>query len=478
MVDVLMPRIGGASLDVALPTLDQTSPIDGSALWRAVQSDADTAAAAVAAAQRAFAAHRRTPVATRAAWLEQAAAKILVAKEDIARSIVAAVGKPLRAAMFEASRSADFVRACAHEIVGLRGETLPLDAVAAGKGRYGQTKRVPLGVVLAITPFNAPANLLVQKIAPAIAAGNAVIVKPAPEGLQTAILIAEAFEAAGLPIGLINVIPGGPDTALALARHPGIAALTLTGGNRAAEALAAALGPRRFVAELGSNSAAIVCADADVLLAAERLAVSAFEASGQQCISAQRIFVDEAVFAEFVERFVAAAKKLKVGDPYDMATDIGPMVNARSADRIEALLRDAEQTGATLALPAKRNGCIVSPAVVTDAPATCRLMTEEAFGPVAIVNRFGKLDDVIKAANATPYGLQAACFTSNLHTAYRMFEELDVGSVWINEGTRFRLDIYPFGGTKSSGFGREGVRYAIEEMSQWKFLGISLPAGT
>jgi acyl-CoA reductase-like NAD-dependent aldehyde dehydrogenase len=478
MAEILQPWIGGAFASGYWATSDYFSPIDGSRLWSAVESDGEVAGLAVSAAREAFHRNRGASTASRVAWLTKAAAEIERNRETIARSIVAAVGKPMKAALFELSRSVSLVAECAHEIAAMRGETLPLDASEAGKGRYGLTRRVPLGVVLCVTPFNAPSNLLLQKVAPAIAAGNAVIVKPAPEGLQAAILIGQAFAVAGLPSGLLNIVPGGGEAATALAAHPGVDAVSLTGGNRAAEALVRAAGPKRFVAELGSNSAAIVCADADVVLAADRLAVSAFEASGQQCISAQRIFVDASVFDRFVALFIAAAAKLKVGDPFDKSTDIGPMVNARGADRIEAMLEDARHGGAVVALSGSRAGDTLGPTILTHVRTSCRVMTEEAFGPVAIVNPFSDLSEAVQAANATPYGLQASCFTRDLGVVYRIYEELDVGSIWINEGTRFRLDNYPFGGTKASGFGREGVRYAIEEMSQWKFLGISLPANT
>jgi acyl-CoA reductase-like NAD-dependent aldehyde dehydrogenase len=300
------------------------------------------------------------------------------------------------------------------------------------------------------------------------------VVKPSPPGTEVALLLAEAVKKAGLPDGLFNVVPGGRPTALLLAGHPLVAALTVTGSTAAGHELARAAGAKRFVAELGSNAANIICADADLADAAQRMAGAAFEASGQQCISAQRVIVEQPVYEKFLELFVAAAKKLKVGDPEDSATDVGPMISAAAADRVEQMVADAVAKGARLVLKPERSGCILGPAIVAEAPPGARLMSEEAFGPVVVVQPVADVDAALALANASEFGLQGACFTSSLETAFKVSRKLRVGSLWINEASRFRLDTYPFGGVGSSGFGREGVRYAMEEMSQWKFTGIRL----
>ena len=451
------------------------SPVDGRVASRIVDSDETVVDRAVGAARAAFAAHRKTPAAARAAWLAGAAAEIEADRRAIVTALIRDIGKPVRPATFEANRSAAFVRLVAAEIGALRGETLPLDVSAQGAGRHGFTRRVPYGVVGAITPFNAPANLLVQKVAPALAMGNAVVVKPAPQGVETALIVARAFQRAGLPDGLFNVVPGNRGTAAALAAHPGVAAVTFTGGTAAGDALARAAGAKKFIAELGSNAANLVCADADLEDAAVRIAGSAFEASGQQCISAQRVIVDRAVVEDFVPRFVAAARGLVVGEAADEATAVGPMVSAAAADRVQAMIDDAVDGGGRLALAPTRRGAILSPAIVVDPPAGARLMREEAFGPVAVVVAADGLDHALAIANDSEFGLQGACFTNDLSAAFRVAEELEVGALWINEGSRFRLDTYPFGGVGRSGFGREGVRYAMEELSQLKFVGIRLP---
>jgi acyl-CoA reductase-like NAD-dependent aldehyde dehydrogenase len=329
-------------------------------------------------------------------------------------------------------------------------------------------------VVAAITPFNGPVNLLIQKVAPAIAVGNAVVVKPSPPGTEVALLMAQAMKKAGLPDGLFNVVPGGRDAAKLLVAHPLVAAVTVTGSTAAGNELARAAGAKKFVGELGSNAANIVCADADLADAATRIAGAGFEASGQQCISAQRVIVERAVFERFLEQFVAAAKKLKVGDPEDAAIDVGPMVSSAAADRVEAMIADAVQKGAKLVLKPERRGAILGPAIVAEAPPEARLMREEAFGPVVVVQPVANIDEALALANSSEFGLQGACFTKSLDTAFKVSRKLRVGSLWINDASRFRLDTYPFGGVGSSGFGREGVRYTMEELSQWKFTGMRL----
>ena len=474
-VPTLRPWISGRpEAPTGADASELISPIDGACVAKAVTCDAEGVDRAVKSAHRAFLAQRRTPMATRAGWLRAAADEIEAARDGLVEALIRDIGKPRRPATFEATRTAQFVRLCAAEVSHLGGETLPLDALPAGAGRIGFTRRVPYGVVAAVTPFNAPANLLMQKVAPALAMGNAVVVKPASPGVGVALMLAEAFTRAGLPGGLFNVVPGDHQTVLALAAHPLVALVSLTGGNRAARAISAAAGPKPLLAELGSNAANIVCADANLEDAAERIAASAFEASGQQCISAQRVIIEAPVYDRFLELFVAAARRLKVGDPNADDTSIGPMVSEAAADRVEALVDDALEKGARLALKAERRGATLGPAIVAEPPANARILHEEAFGPVAVAVRAADVEDALRIANDSEFGLQGSCFTASLNTAFKVSEELEVGSLWINEGSRFRLDSTPFGGVGASGHGREGVRYAMEDLSQLKFTGIRL----
>ena len=344
-----------------------------------------------------------------------------------------------------------FIRACAAQVPHLMGEVLPLDAAATGAGRFGFTTRIPYGVVGAVTPFNGPANLLIQKVAPALAVGNAVVVKPSPPGTEVALLIAEAVKTAGVPDGLFNVVPGGRESAKLLAAHPLVAVVTVTGSTAAGNELARAAGAKKFVGELGSNAANIVCADADLADAATRIAGAAFEASGQQCISAQRVIVERPVFDRFLELFVAAARKLKVGDPEDAATDVGPMVSAAAADRVEQMVADAVAKGARLVLEPARRGAILGPAIVADAPDEARLMREEAFGPVVVVQSVADVDAALALANSSSSACRAPASPRRSKPRSRSRASC-VGSLWINDAS-FRLDSYPFGGVGASGFG-------------------------
>jgi acyl-CoA reductase-like NAD-dependent aldehyde dehydrogenase len=470
----LMPWIGGTADAAGAQFSPLVSPIDETVASHMVESDAGIIDAAVKHAHRAYVANQDATIAKRLAWLTAAADAMDQIEAELVRSLIRVIGKPRRAATFEAKRAGAFIRACAAQLPHLNGEVLPLDVAANGAGRFGFTMRIPYGVVAAITPFNGPVNLLIQKVAPAIAVGNAVVVKPSPPGTEVALLMAQAMKKAGLPDGLFNVVPGGRDTAKLLVAHPLVAAVTVTGSTAAGNELARAAGAKKFVGELGSNAANIVCADADLADAATRIAGAGFEASGQQCISAQRVIVERAVFERFLEQFVAAAKKLKVGDPEDAATDVGPMVSSAAADRVEAMIADAVQKGAKLVLKPERRGAILGPAIVAEAPPEARLMREEAFGPVVVVQPVANVDEALALANSSEFGLQGACFTKSLDTAFKVSRKLNVGSLWINDASRFRLDTYPFGGVGSSGFGREGVRYTMEELSQWKFTGMRL----
>jgi acyl-CoA reductase-like NAD-dependent aldehyde dehydrogenase len=376
--------IGGRS-QIGSVTFDHVRPVDGKVIGQIFEAGSEGVEAAAKLAFSAFQAHRKTPIHQRVTWLQAAAATLTANAEDIAALISEDVGKPIRNCRFEARRGAEFLQGCASALPQLNGDVLPLDSAATGVGHFGFTQRLPYGVVAGITPFNAPVNLLVQKVGPAIAAGNAIIVKPAPAGTRTALKLAQLFEEAGWPAGLFTVLTGDRATASALVAHPLVRAVSFTGGTAGGDALARLAGAKKFVAELGSNAANIVLADADVGDAAKRIAAAAFEASGQQCISAQRILVHSSVLDQFLEHFVAAAKRMKCGRPDDPATDVGPMVNKFSADRVMAMCADAIERGASYALPPTQDNALVTPGIVCQVPPTARLWQEEVFGPIALV---------------------------------------------------------------------------------------------
>jgi acyl-CoA reductase-like NAD-dependent aldehyde dehydrogenase len=472
MEETIASFIGGRRVAHDGPSFPLVRPQDGKTIGRIAEAGEAGVAAAVAAAGATFAQHRKAPAHQRIEWLKRAAAALGEGAETLAQLISEDVGKPIRIARGEVKRGVEFVEACAATLTQIGGEMLPLDTVAGGAGRIGFARHVPYGVVAGITPFNAPINLLVQKVAPAVAAGNAIVVKPAPAGTRTALRLAELLVEAGWPPDLFNVVTGDRDTAAALARHPDVRAVSFTGSTSGGEALAREAGAKKFVAELGSNAANIVMADADIEDAAKKIAGAAFEASGQQCISAQRVLVARAALPAFLERFVAAAGALKTGRADDPATDLGPMVSAAAAERVMAMCEDAVARGARFALRPRREGALVTPGILVEVPRPARLWQEEVFGPIAVVVPFDGADEALALANDSPFGLQGAVFTRDLSTAFRFADDFDVGSLWVNEASRFRLDMYPFGGVKQSGVGREGVRYAIEELSQLKFVGV------
>lgn len=453
-------------------TIDLVRPQDGQITAQIVDSGAEVVDLAVSAAKSAFEKSRKTPLHTRIQWLKNASEALRASVPEIAALVCEDVGKPIKAATFETGRGCDFLEACAATATQIGGEVLALDGALAGTGLTGITRRVPYGVVAGITPFNAPVNLLLQKVAPAIAMGNTIVIKPSLPGSRTAVRLAELFMKAGWPEGLFNVVTGDRDAAISLAAHPDVRAVSFTGGTAAGNDIARATGARKFLAELGSNAANIVMADGNLGLAAARIASAGFEASGQQCISAQRVLVERRALEAFLPLFIEATKTLKIGPATDPSTDVGPMVHAGAADRVMAMVKDAIDRGASCALEPQRNGATVSPGILVDVPRTAKLWKEEAFGPVVVVVPFDTVDEALGLANDSEFGLQGAIFTSNLATMLRFADEMEVGSLWVNEASRFRLDMHPFGGVKQSGVGREGVRYAMEELSQIKFIGI------
>ncbi|MDB5581134.1 MAG: aldehyde dehydrogenase family protein [Bradyrhizobium sp.] len=464
--------IDGATVEASTAFFTLTSPVEEKTQFSIADGNEDLAEKAVRSAHQAFQKHARVPTLDRVNWLNAAADTLNQHVDAIAELLVMDIGKPIRLARIEVTRGVQFLRACAVQLQTLGGETIPMDTTQQGLGHFGYTRRIPYGVVAAVTPFNAPVNLLIQKVAPAIAAGNAVVVKPHPAGTRAAIAVAKLFIEAGLPVGLFNVLTGDRAPAVALVKHPLVRAVSFTGGTAAGDALAAAAGAKKFVAELGSNAANIVLKDADLADAAKRIAAAGFEASGQQCVSAQRVIVDAAVYDQFVPLLVTAAQALKVGDPREASTDVGPMVSHAAAVRVMAMAASTTQRGAYFALEPHQDGCTVSPGILVEAAADSDLWTKEVFGPLVVVCRANDTAHALALANDSPFGLQGAVFTKDIGAAFLFAEQFDVGSMWVNEASRFRLDTYPFGGVKNSGYGREGVRYAIEDLSQIKFIGI------
>jgi len=407
----------------------------------------------------------------RAEILFRASRKLTEAREDFARTITLESAKPIREARAEVDRAASTLWHSGEEAHRLAGEEVPLDAAASGAGRMAMTIRQPLGVVAAITPFNFPLNLSMHKVGPAIAAGNAVVHKPASATPLSALHAANLLVQCGLPPEALQVVVGpGGELGDALVAAPEVRMVSFTGSLAVGAQLQARAGMKRVTLELGNNSAVLVLADADLEPAVSACVAGAFANSGQTCISVQRVFVDSSRHAEFVERFVEATKKLKLAHPLDEDCDVSCLIEEKEAQRVQAWTGEAVREGATLQFGGGRNTAILQPTVLTGVPLNSQLMREEAFGPVVAINSFASLDEAILLVNDSRYGLQTGVFTNDMKAAWRCAREISSGSVLINEASNFRVDLMPYGGWKDSGLGKEGPRYAIEQMTETKLV--------
>ncbi len=446
-------------------------PYDGSIVAEVCVAGAGEVEAAVKAARAAAAVMREMTAAERAEILHKAYHRLLERGDELALAVSSESGKPIREARVEVERASQTLLFSAEEAHRLAGEVVPMEAAPAGKGHWAITGREPLGVIAAITPFNFPLNLSMHKIGPALAAGNAVVHKPASATPLSALLLAEIFHECGLPAGALNVIPGpGGTIGDMLAQHAGVAMVTFTGSPEVGVRIRSLAGMKRVTLELGNNSALIVDEDADVEEAARRAVPGSFANSGQVCISIQRIFVHRRVATEFIERFLEGTRALKMGHPHDPATDVSSLISEAEAARVEEWIAEAVSAGARLLMGGERRGAVMKPAVLENVPPHVRLSCREAFGPVVGINVFDTLEEAIEQVNRSDYGLQAGIYTRDIVKAFRAARRLEVGGVMINEIPQYRVDHMPYGGMKLSGMGREGPRYAIEEMTECKLI--------
>jgi len=363
----------------------------------------------------------------------------------------------------------------AEEAKRIHGETVPLDAVPAGEGYFGFWVRRPVGVIAAISPFNFPLNLVAHKVAPAIAAGNAVVLKPASTTPLTAVKLCQVLSEAGLPPGAINLVVGSGGTVGEwLVTDPRVAKVTFTGSPPVGRRILAIAGIKKVTLELGNTSPVIVAPDADLEFVAKRCAVGAYYNSGQVCISVQRIYSQKAVYEPFTEQFVQASKAMVVGDPLDERVDVGPMIDAREAERIEGWVQEAQSDGAKVLTGGKREGAVYWPTVLTNVKPAMKVVAEEAFAPVASVIACDDFEESLRQADATEYGLQVSVFTRDINRVFQALKRLNFGGVIVNDTPVFRADHMPYGGNRQSGLGREGVRYAIEEMTNIQMVAIRL----
>jgi succinate-semialdehyde dehydrogenase/glutarate-semialdehyde dehydrogenase len=446
----------------------------GEGIGEADRASAEQVAAAVAAARRSFETVRLEPY-ERYRILYRASELIEQRRDDFVRTIVAEAGFPSVDANNEVSRAVQTFIISAEEAKRLAGDVVPIEGAPGHAHRMAFSIRVPRGVVCGITSFNSPLNMVAHKVAPALASGNTVVLKPPQATPFSAALLFEILLQAGVPAGHVNLVQGpGAEIGRWLTADPNIAFYTFTGSTAVGKLLQRSVGLRPITLELGSIAGTIVCEDADLERAAPRIANSSFRRAGQACTSTQKLFVDARVFDRFMRLFVNATRALKVGDPHDPATVVGPMISEDEAQRAEAWIADAVAAGARLVEGGHRQRALLHPTILVDTTPEMYVICEEIFAPVVSVIPFHSLDDAIDELNATPFGIAAGLFTQDVTRAMLAARRLHVGTVHINEPSSSRVDLMPFGGVKDSGLGREGPKYAIQEMTEERLVTISL----
>lgn len=449
------------------------SPYNGETVGTIHNSTPEDVKSAIDSSFEAGKAWSRTPAHARAELLMDVARLMKQRTDELAGIMARQTGKTLKDARTETARSISAMIISAEEAKRICGRMIPMDAVEPGTGKMGFTLRVPVGVVAGITPFNAPLSTLVHKLGPALAGGNTLVVKPHPNGSGVTALMAEIVQEACVPPGVFNVVHGGADVGAALVQSDKIALVNFTGSGVVADKIIRSIGLKRVLLELGGNAPTIVHSDANLDKAVPVCVEAAFGLTGQSCISTQRIYVHRSCYDAFLQRFVAAVSTRKVGDPVDPATEVGPMIDEISAKRVETWVQEAVAGGAKLECGGTRKGNVVTPAVLTQVTAQMKVVCEEVFGPVASVTPYDSLDEVIAWANDTPWGLKSGVFTRSLDVAFRLARELEYGAININAASRARTDQEPSGGIKQSGWGKEGPRFAIEEMTDVKMVSVT-----
>ena len=450
------------------------APYDGSVIARVVRGRREHADAAIAAAVKAFGTTRRLPAFERQRVLRQISAGIAERKEEFSRTLALEAGKPIKAARQEVERAIFTFNVGAEESTRIYGEFLPLDWQEFTAGRWGIVRRFPLGPVAGITPFNFPLNLVAHKVAPAIAAGCSMVLKPAPQTPLCSLLLAECVQQAGWPDGGFNVLPLSNDDASLLITDDRIKLISFTGSVPVGWDIKRRAGKKKVVLELGGNAAVIVHNDADLAYAADRCVAGGFGYAGQTCISVQRILVEHSVYGKFTDLLVEGVKKLKSGDPLNESTDVGPVIRESDAVRTTAWIEEAVRAGARLLCGGGRKGLVVEPTVLTGTRPDMKVNCQEIFGPVVTIEPYKTFDDALREVNHSSFGLQAGLFTRDAKLLFEAYEELEVGGLIAGDVPSFRIDHMPYGGVKDSGLGREGLRYAIEEMTQPKLLVMNL----
>jgi acyl-CoA reductase-like NAD-dependent aldehyde dehydrogenase len=465
--------IGGRARNSPAAAREVRSPYDGRTVTLLSPADLPLLEEAVATAYRMREPLRRLPPHERAGILERLAGLVGVNREDFARMLCEEAGKPIALARQEVDRTVQTILDAAHCTRYPEDEMIPLNGSVYGAGRQGILKRFPIGAVAAITPFNFPLNLVAHKVAPAIAAGCPLVLKPASQTSSPAVRLAELAHESGLPAGALNVVLLGGGEADPLVTDDRIGLVTFTGSMDTGWSIKARCGKKKVALELGGNAGAIVEPDCDLEYAARRVAAGAFGYAGQSCISVQRVFVNARVAAPFTEALVTAAETFATGDPSDEKTLCGPLIDTANADRVERWIADAVARGARVLTGNWRSGPVIHPTILTAVPSDCEISCAEAFGPVMTLTPYPHLDDALALINDSRYGLQAGIFTHDIRAIWKAYETLEVGGLIQNDVPTFRADQMPYGGVKNSGLGREGARWAIEEMTEPRLLVIS-----
>jgi len=430
---------------------------------------------AVTAAVRAFEVTRTLPAYERGRILREISAGIMARREELGHLIMLEAGKPIRDALVEVDRAVLTFRLGAEEAERMVGEVIPLDLMASSKGRVGITRRFPAGPVAAISPFNFPLNLAAHKVAPAIAAGCSVVLKPPSRDPLVMLTVGEIIHAAGVPEGAVSILPMTREIGDRMVADDRFKVLSFTGSPSVGWRMKERAGKKKVVLELGGNAAVIVDRTADIDWAVKRILVGAFTYSGQVCISAQRMYLHEEIRQAFMAKFLAGVAALRVGDPADPATDLGPMVDEAAAARTGRWVDEAVALGGRVLAGGTADGTFFAPTVLENVPLTAQVCSNEAFAPLVVVFGFTDFGDAIRQVNDSTFGLQTGVFTNDLANAWRAFGELEVGGVIVNDIPTYRIDHMPYGGVKDSGLGREGLRWAIEDMTEIRIMVIAQP---
>jgi acyl-CoA reductase-like NAD-dependent aldehyde dehydrogenase len=462
--------IDGNLEDGGGPPAPIAAPYDGKRVGTAAGASAADVTRAIDAASRAAPAARAMPSYERAEVLQRIHDAAAARREELAVLLALEAGKPVAQARVEIGRMLFIYRDAAAEAMRIGGEVMPLDRMPHGAGRWGITRRFPLAPIAGIVPFNFPLLLSAHKIAPAIACGATIVVKTPPQDPLSTLLLAEVLRDAGYPAGGVNIVQCTVEDAAPLLDDPRVRMITFTGSARAGWMIRERASRKKVALELGGNAGVVVEGDADLDQAAARCAAGGFGFAGQSCISVQRILVQREALDPFLARFVPKVRALRAGDPLDEKSDLGPMIDEAAAKRAESWVREAVSQGATLAAGGGRKGAVLEPTVLLDTTSGMMVNCEEVFAPVVTVRPYDDFAEALATINDSPYGLQAGVFTRDVRKAWRAFETLEVGGIAINDISGFRVDHMPYGGVKASGLGREGVKYAIEEMTELRLL--------